>query len=74
MVPGEDRGLVDRTQVVIDIDALSGEGLDYVALGQPRRALEAFERAVAVHPHLEGARRNAELLRKYLATLERRSL
>jgi tetratricopeptide (TPR) repeat protein len=54
--------------------ALSGEGLNYVALGQPRRALEFFERALAVHPHLEGARRNAELLRKYLATLERRSL
>ena len=54
--------------------ALSGEGLNYAALDQPRRALEFFERALAVHPYLEGARRNAELLRKYLATLQRDSL
>ncbi|HEY7677727.1 MAG TPA: hypothetical protein VIG69_11685, partial [Candidatus Methylomirabilis sp.] len=54
--------------------ALSGEGLNYIALGQPRRALEFFERALAVHPYLDGARRNAELLRRYLATQERRSL
>ncbi len=50
--------------------ALSGEGLIYINLHQPRRALEAFERALAVHPSLEGARRNAELLRAYLATRE----
>lgn len=54
--------------------ALAGEGLNYAALGDPGRALEYFERALTVHPHLEGARRNAELIRQYLRALERESL
>ena len=54
--------------------ALSGAGLNSINLNLPRRALDFFERALAVHPHLEGARRNAELLRKYLAARERDSL
>lgn len=54
--------------------ALSGAGLNSINLNQPRRALEFFERALAVHPHLEGARRNAEMLREYLATERKGSL
>lgn len=54
--------------------ALSGAGLNSINLNQPRQALEFFERALAVHPHLEGARRNAEILRQYLATSDRDSL
>ena len=54
--------------------ALSGMGLIYAALDEPRRALEAFEKALAVHPSLEGARRNAEALRELLAARRRNSL
>lgn len=46
--------------------ALSGAGLVSIGLNQPRKALEYFERALAVHPHLDGARRNAEMVREYL--------
>ena len=38
--------------------ALSGQGLCYIALGQPREAVACFRRALAVHPHLMGARSN----------------
>ncbi len=54
--------------------ALAGEGLNYINLQQPRRALQAYERALAVHPHLQGARRNAEMLREYLAVQPKGSL
>ncbi len=54
--------------------ALSGEGLIYIQLNRPRRALAAFERALAVHPHLGGARLNAEMLREVLAARDRNSL
>ena len=46
--------------------ALSGQGLVYIALEDEVRALEAFEAALAVHPNLVSARRNAEILRKRL--------
>ena len=38
--------------------ALSGQGLCHIALGQLREAVACFRRALAVHPHLEGARTN----------------
>jgi tetratricopeptide (TPR) repeat protein len=38
--------------------ALSGQGLCHMALGQYREAAELFRRALAVHPHLTGARAN----------------
>lgn len=44
--------------------ALSGLGLVYMELGQDDAALKAFERALAVNPHLSGARENIELLRQ----------
>ena len=43
--------------------ALAGRGLVYLALNEPERALAAFEAALAVNPHLSGARANAETLR-----------
>lgn len=46
--------------------ALSGLGLVYMALGRERAALEAFRRALAVNPHLEGVRRNIEIVRERL--------
>lgn len=43
--------------------ALAGQGLVYLALNEPERALAAFEAALEVNPHLSGARANAETLR-----------
>lgn len=42
--------------------ALAGEGLVMLALQQPEAAAEAFAAALAVHPHLAGARQNLEAL------------
>ena len=41
--------------------ALSGQGLCHAALGQHRQAADLFRRTLAVHPHLEAARRNLRL-------------
>jgi tetratricopeptide (TPR) repeat protein len=38
--------------------ALSGQGLCHLALGEYREAAVMFRRALAVHPHLDGARTN----------------
>jgi tetratricopeptide (TPR) repeat protein len=38
--------------------ALSGQGLCHMALAQYREAADLFRRALAVHPHLDGARSN----------------
>lgn len=46
--------------------ALSGRGLVYVKLEDERRALESFEAALEIHPHLTAAAANAEQLRKLL--------
>ena len=46
--------------------ALSGLGLCHLALGNEEDALAAFERALIHHPHMPGARRNAERLRTVL--------
>lgn len=46
--------------------ALSGKGLVYIALEDERRALEAFEAALAIHPNLTSAALNAEQLRKII--------
>jgi len=41
--------------------ALSGQGLCHLALSQYREAAAMFRRALAVHPHLTGARHNLAL-------------
>jgi len=46
--------------------ALSGRGLVYVELEDERRALKAFEAALAIHPNLTSAAINAAQLRKIL--------
>ncbi|MEM7223733.1 MAG: tetratricopeptide repeat protein [Pseudomonadota bacterium] len=50
--------------------ALSGRGLIYAELEEWDKALEAFEAALAVNPHMAGARHNAEALRKSLQDKE----
>jgi tetratricopeptide (TPR) repeat protein len=50
--------------------ALAGRGLVYVQLEDERRALEAFEAALAIHPNLTSAAANAEQLRKIIRDRE----
>jgi tetratricopeptide (TPR) repeat protein len=50
--------------------ALAGRGLVYVRLEDERRALEAFEAALAIHPHFPAAQANAEQLRQILRERE----
>lgn len=50
--------------------ALSGKGLVYTALQDERRALEAFEAALEIHPNLASAALNAEQLRKIIRDRE----
>jgi len=44
--------------------ALSGLGLVYMELGRDGAARDAFRRALAINPHLAGARQNLELLKR----------
>ena len=46
--------------------ALAGRGLVYIELEDERRALEAFEAALSIHPNLTSAAINASQLRKKL--------
>ena len=54
--------------------ALSGAGQIHLQLGNPRRALEFFRRAVEVNPNLDGAGQMIPLLEQHLRKLERRSI
>jgi len=46
--------------------ALSGMGLCYLGLEDPRKALEWFERAVAINPNLDSIQHYIEQIRAYL--------
>lgn len=46
--------------------AWSGLGLIYMSLEQNRAALEAFNKALELNPHLTGSRRNADLMKRRL--------
>jgi tetratricopeptide (TPR) repeat protein len=46
--------------------ALSGYGMIYTKLGNAERALEYFERALAINPNLDGVREAADALRQRL--------
>lgn len=46
--------------------AWSGLGLIYARRGQPEPALRAFEKALELNPHMDGARANAETMRRQL--------
>ena len=56
-----DRSLADISEVLAreprHFGALSGLGLIYQRLGKKKKALTAFRRALAIHPHLSDARR-----------------
>lgn len=57
---------IDRTLALEPrhFGALSGLGLCNAELEQEEAALDAFERALIINPHLAGARANAELMRQ----------
>jgi Flp pilus assembly protein TadD len=42
----------------VHFGALSGQGLCYMAIGQPAQATQCFRRALEVHPQLANARQN----------------
>ena len=46
--------------------ALSGYGMIYLRLDQPAKALESFERALAVNPNMDGVSNTVDLLRALL--------
>jgi tetratricopeptide (TPR) repeat protein len=46
--------------------ALSGYGMIYLRLDQPAKALEYFERALAVNPNMDGVSNTVDLLRALL--------
>ncbi|MGH8055887.1 MAG: tetratricopeptide repeat protein [Candidatus Entotheonellia bacterium] len=50
----------------VHFGALSGMGLCYLGLEDPRKALEWFERAVAVNPNLDSIQHYIEQIRAYL--------
>ena len=50
----------------VHFGALSGMGLCYLGLDEPRKALEWFERAVAVNPNLNAIQHYIERIRAFL--------
>ena len=69
---GDYRGSVRDIQRTLELEprhfgALSGLGLIYDAIEQPRAALRSFEAAVAINPHLETTKERIRQLRRELA-------
>jgi len=64
------KSLADCDEVIkrnpLHYGALSGYGMIYIQLDQPARALDYFERALAVNPNMEGVRSTVENLKQLL--------
>lgn len=64
------KSLADCDEVIkrnpLHYGALSGYGMIYTQLDQPERAIQYFERALAVNPNMEGVRNTIETLRELL--------
>ena len=54
--------------------ALSGYGLIYVQRGELERALEYFERALAINPNMQGVQQSIELIQYRLGKEGKRSI
>jgi tetratricopeptide (TPR) repeat protein len=54
--------------------ALSGYGMIYIQLDEPRRALEYYERALDVNPNLDGVKHAIEILHDALIRKRRESI
>jgi tetratricopeptide (TPR) repeat protein len=68
---GKHRGSIEDIDKTLVLEprhfgALSGLGLVYLALGREDKALDAFKRALAVHPHLPGTAEKIEELEEKL--------
>lgn len=67
MMDDLDQSLKDCDEVIKRVPrhfgALSGYGLIYIKRGELERALEYFERALAVDPNLQGVQESIELIR-----------
>jgi tetratricopeptide (TPR) repeat protein len=50
----------------VHFGALSGTGLNYLGLRDPRKALEYFERAVEVNPNMPQIQAYIEAIKKFL--------
>jgi tetratricopeptide (TPR) repeat protein len=65
-----DKSLADCDEVMKrnphHFGALSGYGMIYLRRDQPARALEYFERALAVNPNMDGVSNTVDLLRALL--------
>jgi tetratricopeptide (TPR) repeat protein len=65
-----EKSLADCDEVMkrspVHFGALSGYGLIYLQLGQPERALQYFERALAVDPNLDQIQAAFDALREAL--------
>jgi tetratricopeptide (TPR) repeat protein len=72
------KSLADCDEVVkrnpLHYGALSGYGMIYIELDQPAKALEYFERALAVNPNLDGVRNTVERLREVIMNQRKNSL
>jgi tetratricopeptide (TPR) repeat protein len=72
------KSLADCDEVIkrnpLHYGALSGYGMIYVQLDQPARALEYFERALAVNPNLDGVRNAVETLGELVIRQRRNAL
>jgi tetratricopeptide (TPR) repeat protein len=73
-----DRSIADCEEVVrrnpIHFGALSGFGLNYLKKGDPERALQYFERALAVNPNLESIEAAVEQLRELTARRRKQAI
>jgi len=72
-----EKSLADCDEVMkrnpVHFGALSGYGLIYLQLGQPERALQYFERALAVDPNLDQIQAAVDALREALGRQQRNS-
>jgi tetratricopeptide (TPR) repeat protein len=71
------KSLADCDEVVkrnpLHYGALSGYGMIYIQLDQPAKALEYFERALAVNPNLDGVQNTVERLRELIMSQRKNS-
>ena len=72
------KSLADCDEVVkrnpLHYGALSGYGMIYIQLDQPAKALEYFERALAVNPNLDGVRNTVERLRELIMSQRKKTI
>lgn len=73
-----EKSLVDCEEVIrrnpVHFGALSGFGMNYLQLGQPERALDYLQRALAVNPNLSQVETAVEELKRLLVRQRRKSI